>query len=108
MAGAPADSSEGGMLYAARCASCHGPWGQGGVRTRIMGSAPYVYLTTRSLAAQGPLSGDAASFQRLVLYGLSGGMMPANGDLSADQIRALYDFTQSLRARLVSAAGARS
>ena len=108
MAGAPADSSEGAMLYAGRCASCHAPWGQGGVRTRIMGSAPYVYLTTRSLAAPGSLSGDAASFQRLILYGLSGGMMPANGDLTSDQIRALYDFTQSLRTRLASAAGARS
>ena len=108
MAGAPADSSEGGMLYAARCASCHGAWGQGGVRTRMIGSAPYVYVTTRSLAATGPLAGDAAGFERLMVYGLTGGMHPSHGDLTSEQIRALYDYTQSLRTRLSSAARPRS
>jgi mono/diheme cytochrome c family protein len=108
LAGAPADSSEGAGLYASRCASCHGAWGQGGVRTRMLGSAPYAYVTTRSLAAAGPLAGDAAGFERLLIYGLPGSMHPAHGDLTSDQIRALYDFTQSLRARLSSATRARS
>jgi mono/diheme cytochrome c family protein len=108
MAGAPADSGTGARLYAARCASCHGAWGQGGVRTRMLGSAPYVYLTTRSLSENGPMAGDAAGFERLLLYGLPGGIMPGNGDLTSEQVRALYEFTQSLRARLSSAARARS
>ena len=104
LTGTPSDSSEGGRLFATRCASCHGVWGQGNVRTRMLGSAPYAYVTTRSLATPGPLAGDAAGFERLVLYGMPGGLHPASGDLTADQIRALKDYTQSLRARLVGAA----
>lgn len=108
MAGAPADSGEGATLYTSRCVACHGAWGQGGVRTRMLGSAPYVYVTTRSLATAGPLAGDAAGFERLMIYGLPGSMHPAHGDLTSEQIRALYDYTQSLRARLSSAARSRS
>jgi len=107
-AGAPADSSEAAHLYASRCASCHGAWGQGGVRTRMLGSNPYVYVSTRTLGSAGPLAGDAAGFEHLLLYGLPGGMHPAYGDLASDQIRALYDYTQSLRARRNGAAQARS
>jgi mono/diheme cytochrome c family protein len=108
MAGAPADSGQGAMLFASRCASCHGAWGQGGVRTRMLGSAPYVYITTRSLATPGPLAADAAGFERLLIYGIPGSMHPAHGDLTSEQIRSLFDYTQSLRARLSSAARARS
>lgn len=108
MAVASPDSGEGAELYARRCASCHGVSGEGGVRTRMLGSAPYAYVTTRSLAAQGPLASDPPSFERLVIRGLPGTMMPGNGDLSTGQIRALYEYTQSLRARQESAARARS
>lgn len=92
------------MLYASRCAPCHGAWGQGGVRTRMLGSAPYAYVTTRSLS----LAGEGSGFERVVLYGHPGGLMPGNGDLTSEQVSALYEFTQSLRARLASAVHARS
>ncbi|MGE5177342.1 MAG: c-type cytochrome [Hyphomicrobiales bacterium] len=103
-------TGEGASLYAERCASCHGATGEGGVRTRILGSAPYVYLTTKSLgdAPTTDWPTDAARFTDLVLRGLSGYVMPANGDLTTDQVRALYDHTLMLRARQEAAARTRS
>ena len=98
MAMPPDDQSEGAKLYGSRCASCHGMAGEGGVRVRMIGSAPYAYVTTRSLGDPSN-DGSAASFDRHVLEGLSGGMMPGNGDLSRSSLRELYDYTQTLRAR---------
>jgi mono/diheme cytochrome c family protein len=88
----------GAAAYASRCASCHGPSGEGGVRVRMLGSAPYAYMTTMPLSAS-HAAGDPARFEKVVLEGLPGWAMPGNGDLSREEIRALYDFTVSLRAR---------
>jgi mono/diheme cytochrome c family protein len=98
------DSSEGGLLYARRCASCHGMAGEGGVRTRMLGSAPYAYVTTRPL---GSMARDAGGFQKFVIRGIAG-IMPGNGDLTSEQLNALYSTTQSLRARQENAARTRS
>ncbi|HZE18786.1 MAG TPA: hypothetical protein VE402_01580, partial [Candidatus Angelobacter sp.] len=62
-----------------------------------LGSAPYAYVTTRPLSAWRAL--DPARFEKLVLEGIPGYVMPANGDLSRDEVRALYEFTSSLRGR---------
>jgi len=78
----------GAALYGARCASCHGPSGEGGVRVRMLGSAPYAYMTTPPLRA-----GDPARFEKLILEGIPGYEMPGNGDLSRDEVRQLYEFT---------------
>jgi mono/diheme cytochrome c family protein len=104
---APLDSSEGALLYARRCASCHGMAGEGGVRTAMIGSAPYAYVVTAPLGRGRPRTNDPAAFEQLVIRGLPG-LMPPNGDLTFEQIRALATYTQSLRARLESAARARS
>jgi len=74
------------------------------------GPSPFAsaVLPCRCEANLPPLAGDAAGFEHLLLYGLPGGMHPAYGDLASDQIRALYDYTQSLRARRNGAAQARS
>jgi mono/diheme cytochrome c family protein len=101
VAAAAPDSSEAGLLYARRCASCHGMAGEGGVRTRMLGSAPYAYVTTR------PLGSGGGSFEGLVIRGIAG-MMPANGDLTSEQLHALYSYTQSLRSRQETAARSRS
>jgi len=96
----PASDTPGAMLYGQRCASCHGAGGEGGVRVRMLGSAPYAYLTTRPLSASGSGWGsDAGAFEKLVLEGIPGYVMPGNGDLSRDEIRQLYDYSMSLRAR---------
>ena len=107
-AGAP-EPGPGAELYARRCASCHGAAGEGGVRVRMLGSAPYAYVVTRSLGApRGDWATDAAAFERLVVSGIPGFVMPASGDLSREQLRDLYAYTQRLRARLEPAARAGS
>ena len=103
---APPSDGPGAALYAARCASCHGPSGEGGIRVRMLGSAPYAYVTTRPLSAARDL--DPARFEKLVLEGIPGYLMPANGDLSRDEVRALYEFTSSLRGRQPAAGANRS
>ena len=100
---APLSDGPGAAVYAARCASCHGPVGQGGIRVRMLGSAPYAYVTTRPFSAARAL--DSARFEKLVLEGIPGYLMPANGDLSRDEVRALYEFTSSLHGRQPAAAG---
>ena len=95
----------GADLYVQRCASCHGAGGQGGVRVRMPGSAPYAYVVTRSLgAARGDWTGNYGAFERLTISGIPGFVMPANGDLSREALRDLYDYTQKLRTRLELAA----
>jgi len=101
------EGEPGADVYAARCASCHGVSGEGGVRVRMLGSSPYAYVTTRSLAhPRGAWVSNPAVFDRLVLEGLGGFVMPGSGDLSRAELRDLYTYTQKLRAR--QEAGARS
>jgi mono/diheme cytochrome c family protein len=99
----------GKALYARRCASCHGVAGEGGVRVRMIGSAPYAYVTTRSLGATGNgWASDPSRFENLVLRGIEGYVMPGNGDLSRSDLRDLYLYTQTLRARQEAAGRSRS
>jgi len=103
------EGGEGRELFVRRCASCHGTSGEGGVRVRMMGSAPYAYVATRSLGAPGgDWASNASRFQELVLRGLEGYVMPGNGDLSRSQLRDLYLYTQTLRARQEAAGRSRS
>jgi mono/diheme cytochrome c family protein len=74
----------------------------------MLGSAPYAYVVTPPLGRGRPPAGDAVSFEQLVLRGIPGSLMPANGDLTSEQIRALVAYTQTLRARLESVARTRS
>jgi mono/diheme cytochrome c family protein len=105
----PAAQQAGSDLYAERCAKCHGAAGQGGIRVRMLGSAPYAYEVTRSLGApQGDWATRYESFERLILQGLPGYAMPANGDLSRVELRNLYLYTQALRAQQESAGRSRS
>jgi len=103
--GAPQPGSD---LYAARCAKCHGAAGEGGVRVRMLGSAPYVYEVTRSLGDPKIGGSQYDRFEQLILMGLPGYEMPGNGDLSRAEIRDLYNYTQALRAKQESAGRSRS
>lgn len=103
------DPDAGMDLYAQRCARCHGGAGEGGVRVRMLGSAPYGYVVTRSLGApKGSWATNQVEFDRLVLQGSTGYVMPSNGDLSRGELRALYLHTQKLRARQQTAGHAGS
>ena len=100
---------KGQEMYARRCASCHGMSGEGGVRVRMIGSAPYAYVATRSLgAAGGEWASNPSKFESLVLRGIEGYVMPGNGDLTRSQLRELYSYTQTLRARQDAAGRSRS
>jgi mono/diheme cytochrome c family protein len=107
--GGAEDAGEGARLYQARCASCHGLSGQGGVSVRMLGSAPYAHVVTRSFgdAASAGVS-NPALFERHVIQGLPGAMMPGNGDLSRGSLRDLFEYTQTLRARQEAASRGRS
>jgi mono/diheme cytochrome c family protein len=95
---------EGARLFAVRCASCHGTAGQGGVRVRMLGSAPYAYVVTRSLGdSRGDWATNPASFERLVAEGLPGAVMPGAGDLTRPSLRDLYLYLQTLRGRQLAA-----
>ncbi|HZE19126.1 MAG TPA: c-type cytochrome, partial [Candidatus Angelobacter sp.] len=103
----PSGEGRGAALYAERCASCHGASGEGGVRVRMLGSAPYAYVVTLPLSANRTgWMGVGGRFEKMVLEGIPGYMMPGNGDLSSEDVRALYDFVTSLRSRQGAAAQA--
>ena len=96
----PSGEGRGAALYGERCASCHGASGEGGVRVRMLGSAPYAYVTTLPLSAnRAGWMGGGGRFEKLVLEGIPGYVMPGNGDLSSEDVRALYDFATSMRSR---------
>jgi len=97
---APPADAPGATMYAQRCASCHGGSGEGAVRVRMLGSAPYAYLTTQPFSAsRSGWAWDAGTFERLVIQGIPGYAMPGNGDLSRDEIRQLFEFTSGLRSK---------
>ncbi|HET9251334.1 MAG TPA: c-type cytochrome [Candidatus Eisenbacteria bacterium] len=95
----PVDAVPVHSVYSERCASCHGMPGEGGSRVRMLGSAPYAYVTTRSLGASpAPWASDPGAFERLVVRGIPGYAMPGNGDLSRGEISELYQHVLKLRA----------
>jgi mono/diheme cytochrome c family protein len=95
----PIPDGPGAATYRERCASCHGAAGEGGVRVRMLGSAPYAYVTTLPMSAVRAGGREPSKFAKIVVEGIPGYVMPANGDLSMEDLRALYDFTTSLQGR---------
>lgn len=81
-------------IYAAQCASCHGPSGEGGIRVRALGAQPRAYVVTQKLGAGAVASGEA--FARLMAQGLPGNLMPAFGSLTSGQIKELHSYVRSL------------
>jgi mono/diheme cytochrome c family protein len=105
----PAADGPGAGIYNARCAACHGLTGEGAVRVKMLGSSPYAYVRTKSLAAgSGAWARDFAAFERMVLEGFPGTTKVSNGDLSRDAVRELHLYTLMLRARQETAARAGS
>lgn len=99
----------GAALYDERCAKCHGRTGEGGIRVTMIGSAPYTYVLSPGFGAgTGEWASDPVAFQKLVLEGIPGTVMPANGDLTRDELSSLYAYTQMLRAQQQAAGRSRS
>ncbi len=93
----PQPDSEGGQLYQNRCATCHGPTGQGGIRVRVLGSNPFSYLATSSFAnSHAAWVSNAQEFIRINSQGLPGFGKPGISDLTPTQWQALYGYVQQL------------
>lgn len=92
------DLAAGADLYTARCASCHGADGQGGIPTLMVDSAPYLEMTAASFRRPRMLRSlaDAAGFDQIVLHGLQGRIMPSFGTLTRPQLDSLYAYVQQL------------
>lgn len=89
--------SEGGRLYEARCASCHGSNGIGGIRVRVLGSNPFSYLSTPSFAgSHAAWTSNFQEFVRINSEGLPGYGKPGVADLTQSQWQALYSYVQQL------------
>lgn len=85
-----AHSSAAGLLYANRCASCHGTHAQGGERVPGYGAPAFAKIP----ALTASLSQD--HFNQVVVKGLQGDLMPANAALTGAQLRDLYAHVKSL------------
>lgn len=81
---APSAVADGGAIYRARCAGCHGPSGEGVVGPRLAGR----------VQSRFPEVGDQRA---LVANGIAG--MPAWGKILTEvEIRAVVDYTRQLEA----------
>lgn len=91
----------GRKIYLASCASCHGDQGQGVMPSRLNRSS----LSQLRQLSQGPalLKVDApwatnySEFEVIVTEGIPGGIKPGHPTLTRDELRALYEYTLSLR-----------
>jgi len=90
----------GGALYRSRCQSCHGARGQGGIPTMMVDSDPYLEVTAANFHKPQMLRSleDAAGFDKIVLHGLPGRMMPGHGTLTRPQLDSLYAYVRQLAA----------
>jgi len=83
--------SEGEKLWRKHCAECHGLDGAGNT-VGYMGN-PWADLTDNNWKTGG---GDPSSFEDVVRDGVFG-QMPADKELTHEQIRVLYEYLRVLR-----------
>lgn len=90
------ESALGAQVYLARCAKCHGKFGEG-MANSVIAVSPYRYSTTPPLYShRAPWLSDRTAFDHIVLNGVSGNTHPGNGTLTKTELDALYSFVQSL------------
>lgn len=107
-ASGPVDLAQGAGLYQTRCQSCHGAQGEGGIPVMMVDSAPYLEVTAASFQKPHMLGSiqDAAGFDKIVLHGLPGRMMPGQGTLTRAQLDSLYAYVRQLAGAPAAAAAA--
>ena len=88
----------GAHVYRAQCIQCHGANGEGGLKVRNMGVWPNAYVTTQPFSSYASMSSNDA-FNRVVLRGIPGELMPGNGQLSGAELRDLFTYVKGLRGK---------
>jgi mono/diheme cytochrome c family protein len=86
----------GPSLYQAHCIECHGAQGNGEIRVKNLGVNPTAYVVTEPFQKAKESLRSQANFDRLVLQGLPGDLMPGVGQLSTTELKELYAFVQEL------------
>lgn len=89
----------GSQLYEARCAECHGMKGEGGIRVGNVGLNPLDPVVTSAFSKQSEYLQSEAAFNRIVLQGLPGTLMPGQGSLTSSELHELYQVVNSLAAK---------
>ena len=88
-------AAPGARIYQVQCASCHGVRGEGGIKVQRLGELPVAYVKTFNLRESATLNVER-DFNAIVVNGLPGTIMPGSGQLSSDDLRELYRYTQQL------------
>jgi cytochrome c oxidase subunit 4 len=93
----PSQNTPGAQLYGQYCLSCHGDHGQGGIRVKALAVAPSpAYVETEPFRAANDAVSNEASFEKLLINGLPGNLMPSFGQLSGAELRELHGYVHSL------------
>jgi cytochrome c oxidase subunit 4 len=93
----PSQGTPGAQLYGQYCVSCHGDHGQGGVRVKALAVAPSpAYVETEPFRAASESVSSEATFEKIVINGLPGNLMPSFGQLSGAELRELHGYVHSL------------
>lgn len=90
--------SMGARVYEAQCATCHGARGEGGIKVKHLGVNPVAYVTTTAFK-DAPAAQSQEAFNRVVTRGLPGSLMPAESQLSAAELRDLFQYVRNLQGR---------
>ena len=82
--------------FQARCASCHGVEGKGGIPIRRVGVQPFAYLKTKPFSTSDAWYSDRSVFVRIVSEGLPGRGMPGMASFSQSEWETLFQTTRGL------------
>lgn len=85
-------------LYAAQCATCHGPGGGGMDSVRVLTSNPYMRVSTAPFAAQPRAKWltDTDAFSKIIVESEAGRRVHGFGTLTADQVQDLQEYVAAL------------
>jgi caa(3)-type oxidase subunit IV len=88
--------TRGGQLYRDACVQCHGVRGEGGIKVATLAGYPAAYVITRPLTPQLDSLKSQEAFNKVVIWGIPGEIMPGYGQLSSSDLTELYQYVRSL------------
>lgn len=82
--------------YQMRCAQCHGTHGEGNINFTGVGVQPFFRLTARSFLDNSGVLSDDSLFEKTVIQGIPGSIMPGFAFLNSREIKDLQIYIRSL------------